>query len=63
MQYVKLNGVSPMLDLEVDQYGHSTMSNSSTQAPLDLIKHFLRPLTMMLFDTSVWPLAWGVILS
>lgn len=48
-----------MLDLEVVQYDQSTVGNSYTQAPLDLTSRMLRPLTMILFDASVYPLACG----
>lgn len=57
VSYVKLKGVSPMLDLEVVQYNQCIVGSSSTHAALDFIKHILRPLTMILFDTSVWALA------
>lgn len=57
VSYVKLKGVSPMLDLEVVQYNQCIVGSSLTHAALDFIKHILRPLTMILFDTSVWALA------
>ena len=59
MSYVKLKGVSLVLELEVEWYDQSIFGSSSTQAALDFIKRFLRPLTLILFDTSVWPLVWG----
>lgn len=59
MPYIRLKGVSPALDLEVVRYHQSTIGSSLTQAPFDFIKRFLSPLAMVLFDISVWPLAWG----
>lgn len=57
--YVRLKSVSPLLELEVVRYNYIIVGNSITQAPFDLVRLFLRPLRMILFHISVWPLACG----
>lgn len=59
MSYVRLKGVSPILYPEVVWYDKSIVGIYFTHAAFDFIKRFLRPLKMVVFDTSVWSLAWG----
>lgn len=59
MLYVRLKGVSLVLDLEVVRYDQSTVGSSSTHAPLDLIRRLLRLLTIILFGAYFWPLVCG----
>ena len=59
--YVRENRISPVDLLELAQYAHKTLGNSSAHLPLAPSNILFNPFTMALLVTSAWPLLCGYV--